>query len=441
MLATDASIHVIDNSGSENDGRPFVSPKVKKKGVCKPVSTVVANKQTINAKLVTNPMKNPLSAIWNARDGDIGSSNKLFNYFLGTDTSNLSFDLDKKYFDASEVDAVAFRDDNRYPIAHEDMLEVKESYLPSDPSLILRRSLNGYTVGSANFAAQFRYNLADNDSWQVFHNNFLYWRRYSNTALFGMAMEIDVVDDNDTDSSNWDGNHSQLSSDVEHLMYAFDMNAEIDAVHDVSADVNAKDKFNFPAAREEDDEIEPIDIPASSEYMYNTGEIKNFSNAPSHWKFRPTKRKRAPTADEKNNNKKRGSTRGPGRRRQKKIVQPFLDICVNEDGWFDELSRHFGHDDVLVPIDGIKRKRRNWRADQSKWSRKKLMMMPVRGDDHFELDFMEYTKVFSWDTSRAFARAHEAVKLMFEKKMRDLFTLHISDVNHQMFSQPQILQI
>ena len=92
-----------NNGGVENGAAATAANKVKPKRQRKPKSTITKNKDTINGKLDTVPLQDPIFGKLNTIVGSINSSNRLMNNILPTANSELRLCTNFAFWDKREL--------------------------------------------------------------------------------------------------------------------------------------------------------------------------------------------------------------------------------------------------------------------------------------------------------------------------------------------------
>lgn len=262
-----------DNETDTTEQNENPAPKpAKKKRVRKTLSTVTKNKDTINAKLDTIPLPDPLFSKLNSIMGDVSSSNRLLLNILETNDSDLKLTLDDKFWDDADGEAVEYRDDNIYECDEESTFEMPVPLNVTSQHRI-RQQLSGYMV--------------------------------VNTP----------IDDDEEEAPPLDMHNSFNNS---HLDYVFDINAEVEdepahdnfvmdydlddaaggeadelTVEDREALAQCKGLRRVPTVIEE---LRPADT-TKLEYSYRAlDNINQYWAGPSYWKIRKSRKTTMSTA-------------------------------------------------------------------------------------------------------------------------------------------------
>lgn len=118
-------------------------PRAKKKRTRKVASTVVKNKETINAKLETYSFTDPLFAKLNSGIGNLNRSDRLLQNVLPTMDSELRLSMNHKFWDSCEAEPIAYRDE--YDYGDEEMVMVKAQLIISKDD-VLCPQYTGYKI-------------------------------------------------------------------------------------------------------------------------------------------------------------------------------------------------------------------------------------------------------------------------------------------------------
>lgn len=128
-----------------DDGQPKPAPEKKKKRTRKQLSTVTKNKETLNARLETIPLPDPLFSKLNAIMGDVSSSNRLLLNVLQTKESDLKLVLNDKFWDARDCPVNEYSETNEYDWIDDEFVGLK-SKLKVLPKHRLRQQMSGYLI-------------------------------------------------------------------------------------------------------------------------------------------------------------------------------------------------------------------------------------------------------------------------------------------------------
>lgn len=106
-----------DNAHNGDDLNADGQPKpaaAKKKRVRKLLSTITKNKDTLNARLETIPLPDPLFSKLNTIMGDVSSSNRLLMNILQTKTSDMRLIQNYQFWDEAECEPNVYSETNEY---------------------------------------------------------------------------------------------------------------------------------------------------------------------------------------------------------------------------------------------------------------------------------------------------------------------------------------
>lgn len=126
-------------TGTENEEQS----RAKRKRTRKVASTVVKNKETINAKLETYSFTDPLFAKLNSGIGDLNRSDRLLQNVLQTIDSELCLNMNRKFWDSSEPKPTEFMDEYEY--GDEPIISMKTK-LEISKTDVLRPQYTGYKI-------------------------------------------------------------------------------------------------------------------------------------------------------------------------------------------------------------------------------------------------------------------------------------------------------
>ncbi|KAH8418818.1 hypothetical protein KR222_008742 [Zaprionus bogoriensis] len=285
--AADGDDSITENAGAGDgnnvapDEAASAAPKPKKRAR-KNVSTVTKNKETLNARLDTAPLQDPVFGKLNSTVGSINASNRLMHNILPTSDSVLrlqtnyrfwnSQDLPPEVTDYTKMDVDVQKFDDSSLVSAEWVNKLRRY----GQQLKLRPLHTGYIISdapnpsNANEPAAQQMNADD--------------------------MEVDNAD-------NFYENPNELSM-------AFDINAECEPMPelDVPDPALMEDNFNemeeltteerttlqrcraFRKQPELIEDLRPVDGSSKLEYSYRPmDKISQFWAGPSHWKFKRTR--------------------------------------------------------------------------------------------------------------------------------------------------------
>ncbi|XP_053686298.1 condensin complex subunit 2 [Sabethes cyaneus] len=262
--------------GGTGDIGQSQDPKPKKKRTRKHVSTVTKNKETINAKLDTNPFTDPFFAKLNSVVGDVNSSSRLMQNIIPTSQGELRLRMDYAFWDSEKSPELDLDAEEGYDGCSMTTVTLHTVSLDNK----LHQTLAGYAITDA-------------------------------------PAEDDENDAELKDTQTRDAEPEQTALNRSALDVQFDMDAEVEPVpvgdayiiDYAMADGPDNDEYN------EDDQIalqncnglkrktviiedmRPIDSSSINlEYSYRALDaISQFWAGPSHWKFKRSKSLRGPS--------------------------------------------------------------------------------------------------------------------------------------------------
>lgn len=268
-----------DADGAEAATGP--APKAKKRQR-KAGSTITKNKETLNARLDTAPLQDPVFGKLNSTVGSINASNRLMNNILPTKDSELRLRTNYRFWhnpNATEQidDYTLVNNDDKSTqaiVASEWVKKMRHYY---QQHLVLRPLHTGYIISDV-----------PNPS----------------NANDPIAMPIKVDDDGIDNADDFYENPRELSM-------AFDINAECEPMPDLNAltaatvlemDYNEMDELTTEerttlqhcrVLRKQPvliEDLRPVDGSSKLEYSYRPmDQISQFWAGPSHWKFKRTR--------------------------------------------------------------------------------------------------------------------------------------------------------
>lgn len=130
---------------AEEGGQP--KAPVKKKRTRKQVSTVTANKSTLNSRLELVQMPDSLQFKLNSIMGETSSSNKLLLDLLQTKFSDLKLTMDDKFWDNKTYEPISFDDNDNYDDSDINYTELPVK-LKIDNRHTLRQEMKGYVISN-----------------------------------------------------------------------------------------------------------------------------------------------------------------------------------------------------------------------------------------------------------------------------------------------------
>lgn len=137
-----------ENAQNGDDGNADGQPKpavVKKKRVRKQLSTVTKNKDTLNARLDTIPLPDPLFSKLNTIMGDVSSSNRLLMNILQTRTSDMRLIQNYQFWDDAVCEPNVYSETNEYDWGDAEFITLPIA-LDINDSNNLRQQLAGYLI-------------------------------------------------------------------------------------------------------------------------------------------------------------------------------------------------------------------------------------------------------------------------------------------------------
>lgn len=365
----------ISEPSTSNSAKNAAAKKTRKKRAL--VSTITKNKETINAKLRTSTMIDPLLAKWNQMPGDISSPNKLFSAMLRTVKSDLSPNLDEKYFDASENMRIEFSSDNTYNFNDYECDQI-EATLPLDQSLIIRQTLKGFEINEipvADSLTLFRYGPTIHPSQHFDWIIYIFFLSSPHSTVHRCEIEVEV-----------EGDH-QDDFDPEQLDFTFDANAATEEATDLRTEDNLPCGDHEDASDDENTEEDDFVGCQRSEYAY---EHVTWTGSP-HWKFLRTMPKpRLPDA----NNNNVGVSKRPTNQPE---PIPDMEVGTNDDTFISSTAKRTRQPRIRVH-----------------WDAQNLQMPPnfCIPDDFFEC--LPNSKIYSSDPIR-----NEKVRTQCRKKLNE----------------------
>ncbi|XP_039951582.1 condensin complex subunit 2 [Bactrocera tryoni] len=348
-----ASAAVVNKNGE----KVAEKAKTKPKRTRRVVSTITKNKDTLNARLDTVPLQDPVFGKLNTIVGSINSSNRLMNNILLTAESELRLRTTFRFWDAQQLEAGCDYTDAPAPgNTPADTPMDAMNLAPCDrlvqikkiDELQLRPLHTGYVISDTPEA------IPDNND--------------NSESLRG---SLDVpFEDAPFDGGNCDDGGG------EHMSMAFDINAECEplpSLNDQPAMLDV-DYNDFEELTTEErtainncrglrkapvllEDLRPVDATSKLEYSYRPlDKISQFWAGPSHWKFKRARPRpsTAPTLQGVNNQRapaRRGHALSKKRSKQLKFEQEF--------------------DDIFIKIEKYKARKANY---HKKWDQRKLKL-------------------------------------------------------------------
>ncbi|KAH8410318.1 hypothetical protein KR009_011721 [Drosophila setifemur] len=354
----------IANSGKQKDAPP--KPKRQKKNV----STVTKNKDTLNARLDTAPLQDPVFGKLNSTVGSINASNRLMHNILPSLDSELRLRTTYQFWDSE--DAVEDVKDHTtlnaemkpWPAESLVSSDWLRKLLPHADRLNLRPMHTGYIITSAPNP------------------------KPSNDKSADSAEDLDPQDDGIDHGDDVYANPAEFSM-------AFDINAECEPMPDMDGplplvlevdcheleELSVEEQMMVKNCRrlrkqaEVIEDLRPVDGTSKLEYSYRPMEqISQFWAGPSHWKFKRTRPRSTMAQANGQVEPQTGITQ-----RTKKSAQPAAKKRVKQ------LDYSKVTEDFFQPLDTTKLRKVNF---QKKWDARKLIL-PTKFN--FEPDyFLKY---------------------------------------------------
>lgn len=321
---------------AENPTETASAPKLTKpKRTRKPVSTVTKNKESLNARLDTVPLTDPVFGKLNSIVGSINSSNRLLNNILPSMDSELRLKLDFPFWDTTTLEVIDYTEN--VDLTEESIKPFKKLIEINFEELKLRPMHIGYIISDAP----------------------------------------EDIDEEADKENRIDSPSGVFEDDFNHEL-AFDINADVEpipltgqvpALVDVDFDdfegltndergaINKCKGLRKAAVLIED--LRPVDASSKLEYSYRPlDKISQFWAGPSHWKFKKG-RTRCSVIDPQRSNQQPVTNKQAGRTRTKQRQSKHVN--------FGEF-----HDDLFVKLDDkFKSRKANI---QKKWDARKLKL-------------------------------------------------------------------
>ncbi|XP_054743516.1 condensin complex subunit 2 [Anastrepha obliqua] len=342
---------------NENGEKIAEKAKPKPKRTRRIVSTITKNKDTLNARLDTVPLQDPVFGKLNTIVGSINSSNRLMNNILLTTESELRLRTTFQFWDAEAVESGC--DYTKPPesiTAPGNIPAESMDWAPCDrlmqikriDELQLRPLHSGYVISDTPEA------IEDN-----------------NDEPGSLRSSVEApFDDAPFDGANCgDGGG-------EHMSMAFDINAECEplpALNDQPAMLDV-DYNDFEELTTEErtainncrglrkvpvviEDLRPVDANSKLEYSYRPlDKISQFWAGPSHWKFKRARPRSSIQATLQGVNNQRPTARRANAFSKKRSKQL-------------QFEKEF--DDIFVKLDKYKARKVNF---QKKWDQRKLKL-------------------------------------------------------------------
>ncbi|KAH8389554.1 hypothetical protein KR215_000975 [Drosophila sulfurigaster] len=264
----------------DDNGQTQASAPKPKKRTRKAVSTVTKNKDTLNMRLDTAPLQDPVFGKLNSTVGSINASNRLMHNILPTMDSELKLCTTYRFWSSEElpdeVTDYAMVDTNLNDVDPQSLVsaEFVEKLLRYDQKLNLRPLHTGYIITDEPSPSN--------------------------------VNEPRQMPDNDDGVDNAD----DFYDNPKELSMAFDINAECEPMPDLDGhtaavlevdyneleELTAEERHTLQSCRGLRkqpvviDDLRPIDGSSKLEYSYRPmDKISQFWAGPSHWKFKRTR--------------------------------------------------------------------------------------------------------------------------------------------------------
>ncbi|XP_061394506.1 condensin complex subunit 2-like [Musca vetustissima] len=333
------------------------------------VSTITKNKDTINARLDTVPLQDPVFGKLNSIVGSINSSNRLMNNILLTTESELRLRTTFAIWDSKSLPVCDYTEEVPLSTENEaDLASCDRLFKISNVNdMELRPMHGGYVISDTPESPN---DDKDNDT-----------RR--------MSVDSDCDDGPPGCSDGGGGGSDDIFApfqNVNELGMAFDMNAECEPVPALSEhvpimDVNYEELDddltveertainNCRGLRKEPvliEDLRPVDASSKLEYSYRPlDKISQFWAGPSHWKFKRTRPNRQTLSSQQQHLSSEGvAGRLNQRAKRNKIA---LEKKKSKQLTFGEF-----HDELFIKLDD---KYKSRKANiQKKWDQRKLKL-------------------------------------------------------------------
>ncbi|XP_011190547.1 condensin complex subunit 2 isoform X1 [Zeugodacus cucurbitae] len=342
---------------NENGEKIAEKPKAKPRRTRRVVSTITKNKDTLNARLDTVPLQDPVFGKLNTIVGSINSSNRLMNNILFTTESELRLRTTFRFWDAQPVTAGCdYTEPTPLPNTAEDIPADSMDWAACDrlvqikqiDELQLRPLHTGYVISDTPEA------IPDNAD---------------NAESLRSSLDAPFED------APFDGGNCG-DGGGEHISMAFDINAECEplpALNDqppmLDVDYNDFEELtteertainNCRGLRKAPvllEDLRPVDATSKLEYSYRPlDKISQFWAGPSHWKFKRARPRPSTQATLQGVNNQRAPTRR-GHALSKKRSKQL------------QFEQEF--DDIFVKVDKYKARKANF---HKKWDQRKLKL-------------------------------------------------------------------
>lgn len=324
-----------NNNKEQTDNAPAAKP-TKPKKTRKQVSTVTKNKESLNARLDTVPLTDPVFGKLNSIVGSINSSNRLLNNILPSTDSELRLKLDFPFWDSSPLEETDYT--REFNLTEESTKPYGDLVEINFRELQLRPMHTGYII--------------------------------SDTP--------EDIDDESDKENRMDSPSGVFEDDFNHEL-AFDINADVEPIpmtvnmttmvgvdlddfegltNDERGAINKCRGLRKPAVLIED--LRPVDSSSKLEYSYRPlDKISQFWAGPSHWKFKKGRTRNSVIDPNRLSQQTMGNKQQIARPRTKQRQSKHVN--------FGEF-----HDDLFIKLDDkFKSRKANI---QKKWDARKLKL-------------------------------------------------------------------
>ncbi|XP_004533908.1 condensin complex subunit 2 [Ceratitis capitata] len=343
---------------NENGEKIAEKPKSKPKRTRRIVSTITKNKDTLNSRLDTVPLQDPVFGKLNTIVGSINSSNRLMNNILLTTESELRLRTTFRFWDVQTIERGCDYTAPPEPTASAENVATNASEWASCERLMQIRRIDDLRLRPLHTG----YVISDTPEELPEHSDEPGSLRNSMDAPF--------------DDGPFNGGDDGGGGAGEYMSMAFDLNAECEplpALNDQPAmlDVDYND-FEELTTEERSainncrglrkapvllEDLRPVDASSKLEYSYRPlDKISQFWAGPSHWKFKRARPRSSTHATLQGVNNQRATTRR-GQALSKKRSKQL------------QFEKEF--DDIFVKLDKFKERKANF---QKKWDQRKLKL-------------------------------------------------------------------
>lgn len=327
------------DNDAENPTETASAPKpTKPKRTRKQVSTVTKNKESLNARLDTVPLTDPVFGKLNSIVGSINSSNRLLNNMLISNDSELRLRLDFAFWDSSVIESIDYTE--IFDISEVPRKPCEKLAEINFEELKMRPIHSGYIISDVpeDIDEEADKENRTESPEDVFEDNF------NHELAFDINADVEPI--------QFIGNTPTMV-DVDFADFEELTNEERGAINKCRG-------LRKPAVLLED--LRPVDASSKLEYSYRPlDKISQFWAGPSHWKFKKP-RPRSSVLDAHRLSQQPTATANKPQNSRSKIKQ--------------RQSKHvnFGefHDDLFVKFeDNLKSRKANI---YKKWDARKLKL-------------------------------------------------------------------